>query len=150
MANCNGSPILMDAQAPGLANYPHARLVNKMLYISGISSRNRDSKSWRGAEEKDGKFILDIKEQTRGRANDNGTAVIENIQNILRQAGLGLENLVDLTVFLVDMKDYAEFNQVYNEYFKDPSKGPARTTIAVHQLPNPRLLIEIKSVAFAG
>jgi 2-aminomuconate deaminase len=142
MANWNGSPILMDAQAPGLANYPHARLVNNMLYISGISSRNRDSKSWRGVEEKDGKFVLDIKEQTR--------AVIENIQNILKEAGLGLENLVDLTVFLVDMKDYAEFNQVYNEYFKDPSKGPARTTIAVHQLPNPRLLIEIKSVAYAG
>lgn len=113
-----------------------------MLYISGISSRNPDSKTWRGVEESDGKFILDIKEQTR--------AVIENIQNILKAANLGLENLVDLTVFLVDMKDYAAFNEVYNEYFTDPAKGPARTTVAVHQLPNPRLLIEIKSVAYAG
>ena len=72
-----------------------ARLVNKMLYISGISSRNKDSKSWRGVEEKDGKFILDIKEQTRGRANHNGTAVIENIQNILNDLPLSVVPKID-------------------------------------------------------
>lgn len=80
-----------------------------MLYISGISSRRPDN-TWDGVTvEPDGTVILDITKQTR--------AVIENIKAILHAAGLGLENLVDLTVFLVDMKDYAEFNKVYNEYF---------------------------------
>jgi 2-aminomuconate deaminase len=55
---------------------------------------------------------------------------------------------VDLTVFLVDMQHYNEFNQVYNQYF-DQKTGPTRTTVAVKQLPNPRLLIEIKATALA-
>ena len=62
--------------------------------------------------------------------------------------GADLSNLIDLIVFLVDMKDYAGFNEVYNQYFKAET-GPARTTVAVHQLPNPNLLIEIKATALA-
>ncbi|RKO91424.1 2-aminomuconate deaminase, partial [Blyttiomyces helicus] len=69
-----------------------------------------------------------------------------SIKAILAAGGATLENVVDLTVFLVDMKDYAGFNAVYNQYF-DAATGPSRTTVAVHQLPNPRLLIEIKAVA---
>lgn len=135
----NGEGFVVKSRAPGLANYPHARRAGGMFYISGISSRNPDSNSWRGVKENaDGSWQLDIKEQTR--------AVIENIQSVLKDAGLGLENLVDLTVFLVDMKDYNDFNIVYNEFFNQET-GPSRTTVAVHQLPNPRLLIEIKSVA---
>ncbi|KAJ3340374.1 cytoplasmic RNA-binding protein [Gonapodya sp. JEL0774] len=65
------------------------------------------------------------------------------IKIILNAAGLGLENVVDLTVFLVDMKDYAGMNEVYNEYFKAET-GPSRTTVAVHQLPLDKLLVEIK------
>jgi 2-aminomuconate deaminase len=65
---------------------------------------------------------------------------------ILERAGASLKDLIDVTVFLVDMKDYAAFNEVYNQYF-DPQTGPSRTTVAVHQLPSPKLLIEIKSVA---
>ncbi|EFA81137.1 2-aminomuconate deaminase [Heterostelium album PN500] len=61
-------------------------------------------------------------------------------------AGADLENIIDVTVFLVDMQDYAKFNQVYNQYF-NAETGPTRTTVAVHQLPNPNLLIEIKSTA---
>ncbi|KAJ3415030.1 hypothetical protein HDV05_005675 [Chytridiales sp. JEL 0842] len=89
----------------------------------------------------DGTWELSIKEQTR--------AVIQNIEAILKAAGAGLEHLVDLTVFLVDMKDYKEFNEVYNTFFPEPVNGPTRTTVAVKQLPNPRLLIEIKAVAVA-
>jgi 2-aminomuconate deaminase len=65
---------------------------------------------------------------------------------ILKAAGGTLKNLLDITVFLVDMKDYAAFNIVYNKYF-DAQTGPTRTTVAVKELPNPRLLIEIKAVA---
>ena len=71
--------------------------------------------------------------------------MIKNIESILKSLGRDLKYVVDLTVFLVDMKDYEEFNQVYNLYF-DAVSGPTRTTVAVKQLPNPRLLIEIKAV----
>jgi 2-aminomuconate deaminase len=67
---------------------------------------------------------------------------------ILKEAGASLQHVVDLTVFLVDMQHYNEFNQVYNQYF-DQKTGPSRTTVAVKQLPNPRLLIEIKATALA-
>lgn len=72
--------------------------------------------------------------------------MIENIAAILKAAGAGLEHVVDLTVFLVDMKDYKVFNEVYNQFFKADT-GPSRTTVAVKELPSPKLLIEIKAVA---
>lgn len=65
---------------------------------------------------------------------------------MLKEVGCGLENLVDLTVFLVNMADYAEFNTVYNEFFSG-LQGPTRTTIGVRELPLPPLLIEIKAIA---
>lgn len=76
-----------------------------------------------------GEFELDIKAQTR--------AVIKNIEVILKAsfAGATLNNLIDLTVFLVNMKDYPGFNEVYNEFF-DAETGPTRTTVAVYQLPS--------------
>ncbi|UZO12692.1 uncharacterized protein OCT59_004215 [Rhizophagus irregularis] len=86
----------------------------------------------------DGSFQLDIKEQTK--------AVIQNIKSILELSGATLNNLVDLTVFLKDMNDYNDFNEVYNQFF-DAKTGPSRTTVAVKDLPSPKLLIEIKAVA---
>jgi 2-aminomuconate deaminase len=74
--------------------------------------------------------------------------VIENIRVILNAAGADLEHIVDVTVFLVDMKDYAGMNEVYDRYFRAET-GPSRTTVAVHQLPHPNLLIEIKAIAVA-
>ncbi|RIB28385.1 Endoribonuclease L-PSP/chorismate mutase-like protein, partial [Gigaspora rosea] len=62
-------------------------------------------------------------------------AVIENIEIILKEAGASLKNIVDLTVFLVNMDDYPAFNEVYNTYF-EAQTGPARTTVAVKQLPS--------------
>lgn len=109
-----------------------------MIYVSGISSRRFDNTYDGVIEHVDGTQTLDIAQQTR--------AVILNIQAILRAAGADLKHLVDITVFLVDMRDYKRFNEVYNEYF-EAETGPARTTVAVHQLPSPKLLIEIKSVA---
>ena len=141
MSSSNGEAVLLGDRAQGLANYPHARkLPNGLVFISGISSRRPDN-TWEGVESQpDGTFKLDISKQTR--------AVIQNIEAILKASGGGLQNLVDLTVFLVDMADYNRFNAVYNEFFPDALKGPSRTTVAVKQLPNPRLLIEIKSTAY--
>ncbi len=72
--------------------------------------------------------------------------MIENIRDILAAAGASLEDLVDISTFLVDMRDFAAYNAVYSEFFT--YEGPARTTVAVRQLPHPDLLIEIKAVAY--
>jgi 2-aminomuconate deaminase len=80
---------------------------------------------------------LDIRVQTR--------AVIENIGDILAAVGAGLEDLVSVTTYLVSMNDFGGYNEVYAEFFDE--SGPARTTVAVHQLPHPQLLIEIQAVA---
>ncbi|KAI3637701.1 hypothetical protein MIR68_004350 [Amoeboaphelidium protococcarum] len=141
MSEINGKAIIMQDRAPALARYPHARICNGMIYVSGISSRRLDNTYEGVIENADGTLTLDIKAQTR--------AVIQNIEAILKGAGATLKNVVDLTVFLVDMKHYAEFNQVYNEFF-DAQTGPSRTTVAVKELPSPKLLIEIKAVAYAG
>ena len=85
-----------------------------------------------------GTTTLDIRVQTR--------AVIENIRDILASAGAGLADVVEISTFLVNMNDFGGYNQVYGEFFD--ADGPARTTVAVHQLPHPQLLIEIKAVAY--
>ena len=131
------SYILPD-RAGALANYPHARRVGDLIFVSGVSSRRPDNTHEGVRQDEDGTVHLDVAQQTR--------AVIENIGVILNAAGASLEDLVDLTVFLVDMNDYKAFNEAYNEYF-DAETGPSRTTVAVHQLPHPNLLIEIKAVA---
>lgn len=81
---------------------------------------------------------LDIRAQTK--------AVVENVRDILRSAGAELSDVVEITTYLVNMNDFAGYNEVYGEYFG--YDGPARTTIAVHQLPHPHLLIEIRAVAY--
>jgi 2-aminomuconate deaminase len=81
---------------------------------------------------------LDIEAQTH--------AVIGNIRTILESIGAGLSDIVDITTFLVDMKDFDGYNAVYGSYFG--YDGPTRTTVAVHQLPHPNLLIEIKAIAY--
>lgn len=85
-----------------------------------------------------GTTSLDIRAQTR--------AVIENIRDILASAGAALSDLVEVNSYLVNMNDFGGYNEVYGELFD--STGPARTTVAVHQLPHPHLLIEIKAVAY--
>jgi len=108
------------------------------LYVSGISSRRSDNTHVGATKNRDGTWDLDIREQTR--------AVITNIERILKEAGADLSHLIDVTTYLTDMKHYAGYNEVYNTYFTAET-GPARTTVAVHQLPHPNLLIEIKAIA---
>jgi 2-aminomuconate deaminase len=129
---------ILKGRAGSLANYPHARRVGDLLFVSGISSRRPDNTHDGVTIDDDGTIHRDIKAQTR--------AVIENVGVILEAAGLSLDHVVDCTTFLVDMADYAGYNAVYNEFF-DAATGPTRTTVAVHQLPHPNLLIEMKFVA---
>ena len=118
--------------------YPHIKRAGDYLFISGTSSRRADN-TVAGAEvDALGTTRLDIRAQTR--------AVIENIRDILGSAGATLKDLVELSTFLVNMNDFAGYNEVYAEYFD--YDGPARTTVAVHQLPHPHLLIEIRAVAY--
>lgn len=131
-------PIIVADRPGALANYPHARRVGGFVFVSGISCRQPDDSHVGVTVDADGTIHRDVAVQTR--------AVIDNLSAILNAADASLDDLVDLTVFLIDMDDYAAFNAVYNEYF-DAQRGPARTTVAVAELPHPNLAIEIKAVA---
>ncbi len=131
--------IIVEGRAGALAHYPHARRVGDFIYLCGTSSRRPDNTHVGATQNANGTWELDIAEQTR--------AVIENMRVYLEAAGAGLEHLIDVTTFLVNMDDFKGYNSVYNEYF-NAETGPTRTTVAVAQLPHPNLLIEIKGVAY--
>ncbi|QRY48930.1 RidA family protein [Mycolicibacterium boenickei] len=117
--------------------FPHVKIAGDLIFVSGTSSRRPDN-SFAGVEVDElGTTNLDIRAQTR--------AVIENIRAILDEIGADLTDAVQVTTFLVNMNDFGGYNEVYAEYFDEA--GPARTTVAVHQLPHPHLLIEIQLVA---
>jgi 2-aminomuconate deaminase len=129
----------LSEKAKPRGKYPHVKRAGDFLFISGTSSRRKDG-SFRGADQDEmGNVSLDIQEQTR--------AVIENISDILQSEGSNLNAVVDLTTFLINMNDFKRYNETYSEYFNE--NGPARTTVAAHQLPHPLILIEIKVTAFA-
>jgi len=131
---------LIDGKAKPRGKYPHIKRVGDFLYVSGTSSRRSDN-SFSGVEvDEMGTTALDIREQTR--------AVLENINDILKEEGSSLSDVVDITTFLVNMNDFGGYNEVYGEFFD--YSGPTRTTVAVHQLPHPHLLIEIKAIAYVG
>ncbi len=118
--------------------FPHIKRAGDFLFVSGTSSRRPDN-SFVGAEADElGVTKLDIRAQTR--------AVIENIADILASEGASLKDLVEVSAYLVNMNDFGGYNEVYGEYFD--FDGPTRTTVAVHQLPHPHLLIEIKAIAY--
>jgi 2-aminomuconate deaminase len=129
---------LVTGKATPRGTFPHLKRAGDFLFVSGTSSRLPDN-SLAGAEvDEMGTVSLDIQEQTR--------AVIDNIRDILLEADADLGDVVEITTFLVNMNDFGGYNQVYSEYFD--CHGPARTTVAVHQLPHPHLLVEIKAVAY--
>lgn len=136
MAKLQGKVI--EGRAKPRGKYPHVKRAGDFLIVSGTSSRRADN-TIAGAEvDEFGTTHLDIREQTR--------AVIENMRDILRAVGADLADVVEVTSYLVNMNDFAGYNDVYGQYFD--SDGPARTTVAVHQLPHPHLLIEIRAVAY--
>jgi len=129
---------ILKHKALPLGNYPHVKKVGNFIYISGTSSRRNDN-THEGAEKNaKGEWVLDIKTQTK--------AVIKNIEELLKSMDADLSNVIDITTFLVDMKDFKEYNEVYGSFFNHT--GPTRTTVAVHQLPHTNLLIEIKAIAY--
>ena len=129
---------VIEGKAKPRGRYPHIKRAGDFLFVSGTSARRADN-SIAGAEVDDfGTTRLDIREQTR--------SVIENIRDILASAGATLRDVAEVSTFLVNMNDFAGYNEVYGQYFD--YDGPARTTVAVHQLPHPHLLIEMKAVAY--
>lgn len=120
--------------------YPHTKRVGDFIFVSGTSSRRKDN-SIAGVDIIDdmGTKHLNIEAQTR--------EVLKNINNNLLSEGVSLDDVVDITSFLVNMNDFAGYNKVYGEFF-NPETGPTRTTVAVHQLPHPDLVIEIKVIAY--
>ncbi len=118
--------------------YPHVKRAGDFLIVSGTSSRRADNTIAGADVDEVGTTKLDIREQAK--------AVIENVRDILKSAGANLDDVVEVTTYLVNMNDFAGYNEVYGEYFS--SDGPARTTVAVHQLPHPHLLIEIRAMAY--
>lgn len=129
---------VVQGKATPRGKYPHIKRAGDFLFVSGTSSRRADN-SIAGAEaDSMGTTRLDIREQTR--------AVIENIRDILATADATLKDVVEVTTYLVSMNDFGGYNEVYGEFFDH--NGPARTTIAVHQLPHPHLLIEIRAMAY--
>ena len=129
---------VLEGKAVPRGKFPHVKRAGDFIYISGTSSRLPDN-SFAGVEvDEFGVTTLDIAVQTR--------AVIENIRDILHSVDAELTDLVEISTFLVNMNDFGGYNQVYGEYFN--YDGPTRTTVAVHQLPHPHLLIECKAVAY--
>lgn len=129
---------LLDHKARPRGAFPHLKRAGDFLFVSGTSSRRPDNTIAGASVDAMGTTSLDIGEQTR--------AVIENIRDILASAGATLQDVVEVSAFLVNMNDFGGYNAAYAEYFD--SEGPTRTTVAVHQLPHPHLLIEIKAVAY--
>jgi len=120
--------------------YPHTKRVGDFIFVSGTSSRRADN-SIAGVDIIDemGTKRLNIEVQTR--------EVLRNIEKNLALEGASLKDVVDVTSFLVNMNDFAGYNKAYADFF-DKETGPARTTVAVHQLPHPDLVVEIKVMAY--
>lgn len=134
------SEIFNSSKAPEpVGLYPHARRVGNLLFLSGVGPRERGTKQIPGVElDADGNIIAyDIETQCR--------SVFQNVRYILEEAGSSWKQIVDVTVFLTDMKaDFPVYNCIYAEYFKD--NLPCRTTVEISSLPTP-IAIELKVIA---
>ena len=133
-------PIRTDAAPEPVGAYPHARRHGDLLFLSGVGPRQAGTNQIPGGPIVDGEGRpreYDIRAQTR--------AVIENVKAVLAACGSSLEQVLDVTAYLVDMdRDFAGYNQVYAEYFE--TIQAARTTLAIRALPTP-IAVEFKVVA---
>ncbi|MEM7229609.1 MAG: RidA family protein [Planctomycetota bacterium] len=134
---------VMSTRAPEpVGAYPHAKRVGSMLYLSGVGPRQRGTKVIPGVTlDADGSIAAyDIEAQCR--------SCFENVRAVLEDAGSSWDNIVDVLVFLTNMKDdFAAYNGVYAEYFAGEGKpNPTRTTIEINALPTP-IAVEVKVVA---
>ena len=129
---------VLAGQATPRGRYPHLKRAGDFVYVSGTSARRQDNTIAGATVDAMGTTALDIRVQTR--------AVIETIREMLAAVGAQLPDLIQVTAYLVNMNDFGGYNEVYGEFFD--SSGPTRTTVAVHQLPHPHILIEIQAVAY--
>ncbi|MGA7623479.1 MAG: RidA family protein [Candidatus Acidiferrales bacterium] len=129
---------IIKGKAKPRGRFPHIKRAGDFLFVSGTSSRRPDNTIAGAESNASGTARLDIRAQTR--------AVIENIRDILAAMDAQLNDVVEIATFLVNMDDFEGYNEVYGEYFDE--NGPARTTVAVYQLPHPNLLIEMKAIAY--
>lgn len=119
--------------------YPHARKVGNLLFLSGVGPRERNTKKIPGVELDDKGNITSYDIETQCHS------VFKNIRLILEASGSSWDNIIDVTVFLTNMKDdFATYNRIYAEYFKD--NQPCRTTLEIKSLPTP-IAIELKVIA---
>jgi 2-aminomuconate deaminase len=134
------SDVIESSRAPEpVGLYPHARRVGDLLFLSGVGPRERGSKKIPGAELNDAGEIVSYDIETQCRS------VFQNVRYILEDAGSSWEKIVDVTVFLTNMKDdFAAYNKIYAEYFAD--NRPCRTTVEINSLPTP-IAIELKVIA---
>lgn len=139
--------MLAAGSGTGLAHYPHGRMTpttkSRTLYISGTTSRRGDGTSAGVQGCPDGSLVLNIRHQMR--------AILGKIEAVIKQATDnkgGLENLIDVTIFLVDMRShYDGMNEEWNAVFPSATEAPTRTAIGVRELRAPELIIEVKCVA---
>lgn len=136
--NTRAASGVVAGKATPRGSFPHFRRAGDFIFVSGTSSRRADDSIAGAQPGAQGEYVLDIRTQTR--------AVLENVRDILLSAGAALADVVEVSTYLVSMADFAGYNEVYSEFFG--YEGPARTTVAVAQLPHPQLLIEIKVVAY--
>jgi 2-aminomuconate deaminase len=129
--------IVVPGKATPRGRFPHVKTAGDLVFFSGTSSRRPDNTIAGATADDMGATTLDIREQTR--------AVLANVREVLAAAGATLDDLVQVTTYLVNMNDFAGYNAVWAEHFD--ARGPTRTTVAVHQLPHPHLLIEIQGIA---
>lgn len=131
--------IINSSKAPEpVGLYPHARRVGNFLFLSGVGPREKGAEKIPGVELSGGEIIsYDIETQCR--------SVFQNVRYVLEDAGSSWDKIVDVTVFLTNMKDdFPIYNRVYAEYFKD--NQPCRTTVEINKLPTP-IAIELKVIA---
>ena len=119
--------------------FPHARVVGDLIFVSGTSSRRPDNTIA-------GAAVDELGTDVAGHPGADPRGAREHPRRSCAGIGADLADLVQVTTYLVSMNDFGGYNEVWAEYFHDPD-GPTRTTVAVHQLPHPHLLIEIQAVA---
>jgi 2-aminomuconate deaminase len=131
------SGVVVPGKATPRGRFPHVRVAGGFAFVSGTSSRRPDNTIAGAQVDELGTTTLDIRVQA--------DAVLANIQDVLREVGADLTDLVQVTTYLVNMNDFDGYNEVWARWFDE--RGPARTTVAVHQLPHPNLLLEMQAVA---
>lgn len=136
------SDSIQSGNAPkAVGSYPHARRAGNLLFLSGIGPRSAKDNGIPGnIHGADGELMsYDIAAQCH--------AVFANVRSVLEACGAGMDDLLDVTVYLTDMaKDFPVYNRIWAEYFPDPGKAPCRTTLGITSLPTP-IAIELKCIA---